>query len=321
MSRRLGNRSGASIRARSSRYSATRRGWPMVLAGGLVASLLAGCGATSLGLGTSEQQSATTGCSSGGVQSALPSTVQPGSTITVASDASYEPNEFLAPDGQTIIGMDIDLLRGALQCLGLKVKFQNAKFDNILPGIVGGKYDMGASSFTITAARLRQVTMVSYFSAGTQWITQKGNPKKFNPTKPCGHSVGVQTGTTQADEIAAINKGVCKSDHVKPVVEDLQSKVTTDLLAGKVDAMAADSPVALYAVKKTGDKLQAVGDITGSAPYGIVLPKSQDKFGVAIAKAFAAMATNGSYQKILAKWGQQSGAVEMFAANPAVPND
>lgn len=242
MSRRLGNRSGASIRARSSRYSATRRGWPMVLAGGLVASLLAGCGATSLGLGTSEQQSATTGCSSGGVQSALPSTVQPGSTITVASDASYEPNEFLAPDGQTIIGMDIDLLRGALQCLGLKVKFQNAKFDNILPGIVGGKYDMGASSFTITAARLRQVTMVSYFSAGTQWITQKGNPKKFNPTKPCGHSVGVQTGTTQADEIAAINKGVCKSDHVKPVVEDLQSKVTTDLLAGKVDAMAADSP-------------------------------------------------------------------------------
>lgn len=74
-------------------------------------------------------------------------------------------------------------------------------------------------------------------------------------------------------------------------------------------------------MKKTGDKLQAVGDITGSAPYGIVLPKSQDKFGVAIAKAFAAMATNGSYQKILAKWGQQSGAVEMFAANPAVPND
>lgn len=300
--------------------SAWSRGGPMVLAGGLVASLLAGCGATSLGLGSSEQQSATTGCSSGGLTSALPPNVKPGATLTVASDASYEPNEFLAPDGQTIVGMDVELLRGALQCLGLKAKFQNAKFDNILPGIVGGKYDIGASSFTITAARLKQVTMVSYFSAGTQWVTQKRNPKKFNPAKPCGHSVGLQTGTTQADEVTAINKGICKSDPVKAVVEDLQSKVTTDLLAGKVDAMAADSPVALYAVKKTGDKLQAVGGITGSAPYGIVLPKNEDKFGIAIAQAFAQMATNGSYQKILAKWGQQSGAVEMYAANPAVPN-
>lgn len=301
--------------------SARSRGGPAVLAAGLVATLLAGCGATSLGLGTSAEQSAATGCGSAGVKDALPPTVKPGSTITVASDASYEPNEFLAPDGQTIIGMDIDLMRGAAQCLGLKVKFQNAKFDNILPGIVGGKYDAGISSFTITAARLKQVTMVSYFTAGDQWVVQQGNPRRVKPADPCGHSVGVQTGTTQADELTALNKGLCKSKPVKAVVEDLQSKVTTDLLAGKVDAMAADSPVALYAVKKTGTKLQAVGTITGSAPYGIVLPKTEDKLGDAFAEAFAAMATSGSYEKILAKWGQGSGAVQMFAANPAVPNN
>lgn len=300
--------------------SAWSRGGPVLLAGGLVASLLAGCGATSLGLGSSEQQSATTGCSSGGLKDALPPDVKPGTTLTVASDASYEPNEFLAPDGQTIVGMDVELLRGALQCLGLKATFQNAKFDNILPGVVGGKYDIATSSFTITSARLKQVTMVSYFSAGTQWVVRKGNPKKVNSARPCGYSVGVQTGTTQADEIKAHNDGACKSKPVKAIVEDLQSKVTTDLLAGKVDAMAADSPVALYAVKKTGDKLQATGKITGSAPYGVVLPKGKDKLGAAIAQAFAQMATSGSYQKILAKWGQQSGAVQMFAVNPAVPN-
>jgi polar amino acid transport system substrate-binding protein len=301
--------------------SAWSRGGPMVLAGGLVASLLAGCGATSLGLGSGSQQSATTGCSSAALKDALPPSVKPGSTVTVASDGSYEPNEFLASNGQTLIGMDIDLMQGALSCLGLKAKFQNAKFDNILPGIAGGKYDVGISSFTITAARLKQVTMVSYFSAGTQWVVRKGNPKNVKPTNPCGHSVGVQTGTTQADELAALNKGPCKSKPVKAVVEDLQSKVTTDLLAGKVDAMAADSPVALYAVKKTGTKLQAVGAITDSAPYGVVLPKTEDKLGVAFAQAFAAMATNGSYQKILAKWGQESGAVTMFASNPAVPDN
>ena len=32
-------------------------------------------------------------------------------TLTVAADATYAPNEFIAPDGQTVIGMDADLTK------------------------------------------------------------------------------------------------------------------------------------------------------------------------------------------------------------------
>lgn len=249
---------------------------PLVIGAVSSAVLLSGCGATSLGLGAADDTSGPGASISKRLAALVPATVRSKGTLTIATDASYEPNEFLAPDGQTVIGMDVDLLRTALQKLGLKADFVNAKFDSIITGVVGGKYDLATSSFTVTADREKQVTMVSYFSAGTQWVTAKGNPKGVNPLQPCGLSVGVQTGTTQADEIAAINKDQCRSHPVKAVVEDLQSKVTTDLLAGKIDAMAADSPVALYAVKKTGTKLQAVGKITGAAPYGIVLPKAQD---------------------------------------------
>ncbi|NNG39258.1 ABC transporter substrate-binding protein [Flexivirga sp. ID2601S] len=285
-----------------------------------VALALSGCGigTTSLGLGGGAAQTGPSGSVSDQLAKLVPANIKAKGTLTVGTDASYQPNEFLARDGQTVQGMDIDLLTAAAQKLGLKLKFQNAKFDSIIPGVAGGKYDLATSSFTITPDRLKQVTMVSYFSAGTQWIAQKGNPKKVDPTNPCGLTVGVQTGTTQADEVAAINKDQCKSKPIKPVIEDLQSKVTTDLLAGKVDAMAADSPVALYAVKQTGDKLQAVGKITGAAPYGMVLPKDAIDLGNAIAQSFAAMVADGSYDKILAKWAQQSGAVDMFAVNPAV---
>jgi polar amino acid transport system substrate-binding protein len=33
---------------------------------------------------------------------------------------------------------------------------------------------------------MKQATMVSYFKAGTQWVTQKGNPKKVDPDNACG---------------------------------------------------------------------------------------------------------------------------------------
>jgi polar amino acid transport system substrate-binding protein len=52
-------------------------------------------------------------------------------------------------------------------------------FDAIILGTNSGKYDIGISSFTINAERMTQVDDgLSYFKAGTQWVTQKGNPEE-----------------------------------------------------------------------------------------------------------------------------------------------
>ena len=56
---------------------------------------------------------------------------------------------------------------------------------------------MGISSFTINPDRLKEVDMVSYFNAGTQWATQPGNPKGVDPDNACGKNIAVQTGTVQ----------------------------------------------------------------------------------------------------------------------------
>ena len=41
----------------------------------------------------------------------VPAAIKSKGTITVAADASYAPNEFIAPDGHTVIGMDADLMK------------------------------------------------------------------------------------------------------------------------------------------------------------------------------------------------------------------
>ncbi len=71
--------------------------------------------------------------------------------------------------------MDVDIFNAVAAKLGVKVEYIPAGFDTIILGVTSGKFDAGVSSFTINAERQKQVNMIQYFSAGTQWITQTGN--------------------------------------------------------------------------------------------------------------------------------------------------
>lgn len=250
----------------------------------------------------------------------VPADIKSKGTLTIGTDASYAPNEFLADDGKTIQGLNIDLANAALAKLGLKAKWQNAGFDTIQNGVQSGKYDMGISSFTINKERLAQVTMVSYFTAGTQWAVKKGNPDKLDLDDLCGKSVGVQKGTVQIDDIDARSKKCTDAGKpaIKQVVNDVQSKVTADLVSGKVQAMAADSPITLYAVKTTNEAVEPLGDIYDSAPYGFVMKKDKTDFAEAIAQALKAIKDDGTYDEILKKWNNTSGATSEFKVNPSV---
>lgn len=282
-------------------------------------SALSACGSDTLeGSGSSGSDAPTNAAEitvDDAVAKLVPEDVKSAGTLKVGSDASYAPNEFLGDDGKTVEGMDVDLFTGAAAKMGLKTEWTNAPFDGLILGVDSEKYDVAVSSFTINEERKKQVNMISYFDAGTQWVTTKGNPGKVDPKDPCGKTIGVQKGTVQFDELTALNKKC--DEKIKIVVEQEQSKVTASLVSGKTEAMAADSPISLYAVKQQSDSLEKLGEIYDSAPYGIVVPKDQEKFGEAIAAAFESMKKDGSYDAILKNWGNESGGIDEFAVNPS----
>jgi polar amino acid transport system substrate-binding protein len=161
--------------------------------------------------------------------------------------------------------------------------------------------------------------MVSYFNAGTQWVTATGNPKKVDPNNACGLTIGVQKSTVQdTDDLPAKIKACTAAGKptITVVAQEKQDQVTADLVSGKTDAMLADSPIGLYAVKQTSGKLEAVGAIYDAAPYGFVVPKAEADFAQAIADALKAMKTDGSYDAALKQWGNESGGITDFAVNP-----
>lgn len=281
---------------------------------------LAGCGGSSGGAGGG----ATASAPAAGVDEALaakvPAAIKKDGVITVGSDTTYAPSEFVAADGSTIEGFDVDLARQVAGRLGLKVEFVTAPFDNIIAGVGSGKYELGISSFTINADRLKQADMVSYFSAGTQWGVKKGNPAKVAPDDACGKQVAVQKGTVQVDDVAARSKKCTDAGKEAITVQqyDGQDQVTSSVVSGKADAELADSPVVAYAEKQTKGQVELVGDVYDSAPYGYVVKKGQDEFAQALADALKATIADGSYDKALSKWNVQKGAITDPAVNPSV---
>lgn len=291
----------------------------MLAAGLLAASMaVAGCGSNSLSGGPAHKGGNVNVSVDKAAAAKVPASLKKKGTLTVGSDASYAPSEFLAGNGKTIEGFDVDLFKAVAKKLGLKASFQNASFDTIITGVTGGKYDIGVSSFTVNPDREKQADMVSYFNAGTQWAAQPSEASKVNPQKPCGLKVAVQKGTVQLQDDLPPKIKACKSAG-KPIdvlVYDKQDQATAAVVAGKADAMLADSPVIAYAVKQSGGKLQAVGNIYAAAPYGYVIPKNDGQFGQAIVMALQDLHKSGDYQKILKDWGVQQGAISNFAVNP-----
>jgi polar amino acid transport system substrate-binding protein len=287
----------------------------------IVGLALSACGSNSLSTPTT---SASAPAASQSVDAALvaklPAKVKSAGKIVVGVDATYAPNEFLNADGKTVEGMDVDLFNAVMQKFGIKVVWQPAGFDTIITGVQGGKYDIGVSSFTINNDRKKQVNMVSYFNAGTQWAAAPGNPKKVNPASPCGLNVAVQKGTVQEQQDMPPKVAACAKAG-KPVnlqIYSGQDQATAAVVTGKADAMLADSPVVAYAIKQSAGKLAATGAIYSAAPYGYVLPKADTAFAQAIADALKALDTSGDYKKILTTWGNEAGAISTFAVNPPV---
>ncbi|MEV6978285.1 ABC transporter substrate-binding protein [Kitasatospora sp. NPDC093806] len=250
----------------------------------------------------------------------VPADVKSGGKLVVAADASYAPNEFQDASGK-IIGMDVDLATLIGQKLGLTVEVQNSPFTAIIPGISANKFQLGMSSFTDTKEREGQVDMVTYFLAGTSAAVKKGNPDKIDLKDLCGKKIAVQTGTTQADTI----KDTITPDCVKagkPGVPndgdkfDLQTDVTTAMVSGRDQVMLADSPVIDYALKQTNGQLEQLGDVEGKAPYGVVLAKGSP-LTKAVQAAIQSLMDDGSYKKVLEKWGVQAGAIDKSVINGA----
>ena len=246
----------------------------------------------------------------------LPAKVAQSGRLVIGTSPNYAPNEFKDNAGKPI-GWAIEVGDAIAAKLGLKAEYQVARFENIIPGIVGGKIDVGESSFTDTAVREKQVDFVNYYVAGIQWASAA--KKAVDPNNACGLKVAVQA-TTYEDtvEVPAKSAACVKAGKsaIQKVSLDTQDAAANAVALGQADAFSADSPVTLYGIVQLKGKLQTAGKTFEAAPYGMAVAKDSG-MAKAVQAALQSMVDDGSYGKILDKWGVADGGLKKITINAA----
>jgi polar amino acid transport system substrate-binding protein len=256
----------------------------------------------------------------------LPDAVKSKGTLTIATNPTYAPAQFTDADG-SIVGYEIDLARDVATILGLEADVRFAEFDTIISSL-GQKYDLGASTFTITNEREKSANIVEVYRMGERFAVQKGNPKHIEQPDLdggfkflCGKRVSVQTATTHDYELTD-NADVCAKNRLPEwtlLRYQSQSMAMTAVAEGETDVTYSDSPVIDYAISQNPDKVEAFGSSTNVAPIGLALSKEDIRLAVAVQEAVQYLIDSGNYKKILEKWGLHGIGVEFAKINPTIP--
>ena len=284
----------------TTKRSARRRSPSMLLAGVFVmlTVLLAACGSTS----------STTGTSSSGLDLKVPG------VLTVGSDTTYPPQEYIDTATNKAAGFDVDLITAVAKNMGLQVNVVTTKFDTIIDDLSNKRFDVVISAVSITPERQKKAAFVPYFNAGESLLVQAGNPKNIKSlTDLCGQNVGVQTGTIEQTDLQTASSACKKAGkpEIKMVVLQDQTAVIQLLANQRVVATYQDSPVTDYYNKQNPGKFAVGGSVVNAGLEGIVVRKSDTAMFNAVKNAFTKAKSDGTYSQLIQKWGLTNEAISM----------
>lgn len=280
------------------------RKWASALAAIAIAAtmVLSGCGDDD-----SSEPAATSGGTTATSAAADLGLKTPGKLL-VGSDIPYAPFEFTDPGSDEVKGFDVDLVTAIAATFGVTdVEFQRESFDTIFTTTAQGRFDMAASSITITDERKKVVAFSDpYFEANQSVMVRGDDPKGLDAlagktitpeeaqTALKGMTIGVQRGTTGAELAAKV-----------PDAKSQQFQIVDDafnaLLAKRVDVVLNDYAISAFATVAKPN-LKVVAKVSPSESYGFAFPQESTALQAAFNEGLAKVKADGTYADIYRKW-------------------
>ncbi|MBM7053391.1 ABC transporter substrate-binding protein [Streptomyces durocortorensis] len=241
--------------------------------------------------------------------------------IGASADAS-PPLGFYATDDKTRIGSEIDIATLVADTLGLKPQFEEVSWENLFVGLDSSKFDAVLSNVTVTEERKEKYDFATYRLDNIAFEAKKGSGWKVKePADVAGKTISVSSGTNQEKILVEWSEENVKAGR-KPVDIKYFQKDTDYYLAlqsGRIDAHLGPSPTAAYHVATAGQS-EIIGQLSGAGGdlQGKIAATTKKDSG--LVKAYAAaidhIVQDGSYGKVLGRWGLSGEAVEKSEINP-----
>lgn len=247
----------------------------------------------------------------------LPPEVRAAGVLTVGASVSSPPTAFHLSDNRTVVGQDTDITEAVARTLGLRVERTEATFDAILPALGSGRFEVGTGNFAVTEARKQVVDFVTYINDGQGFAVRADDP--LPPVTDllalCGRTVAVGAGTTFE---TTLNRAAprCTEAGLPPLTVSSyleNAAVYLSLQQRRADAVMSTINGLRYAVSQQ-PRLRFVNEFR-RLDVGFALAKDSP-LTPAVHAAMQRLIADGTYGRILAKWGTSSSALTSSQVNP-----
>ncbi|MFF7376678.1 ABC transporter substrate-binding protein [Streptomyces massasporeus] len=245
-----------------------------------------------------------------------------GTLEIVDSSGSAAPLTFHATDNTTLIGVEPDLAHLVADVLGLKPHLNPVSWENIFVGLDSGKYDVGFSNITVTEERKEKYDFATYREDNLAFEAKKGSGLKIDgPEDVAGRTVAVGSGTNQEKLLVEWSKENEQAGREPVDIKYYQSDSDTYLAlqSGRIDLYLGPNPTAAYHAATTG-RTEVVGTYSGAGArlQGLIAATTKKDSGLVkpLAAALDHVIENGTYAKVLKRWGLSGEAVRTSEINP-----
>lgn len=239
--------------------------------------------------------------------------------LVAAIVPNYPPFEYKDPATDQLTGFDVDLGEALAAKLGVKIEWQETSFDQMMSALSTHRADVILSGMTDLPARRGSVNFLDYIATGPQFYTLKEHAGAFASMEAlCGKAVGTSRRTSFPNDIANWSNQHCVKagkPAIKVVGTDGSSDARLQLRQNRIDAAVQGGETLPYQNSVEHDAYAPIGQPFLSQYTAIGIAKDNSALNNALVNAFNQLVDDGTYQKILAKWGLQHHAVPKAMIN------
>ncbi|MBI1778112.1 MAG: ABC transporter substrate-binding protein [Proteobacteria bacterium] len=230
--------------------------------------------------------------------------------ISFCSELADPPAAYLAADGTTPDGFEVDIMSAIGRALGVRADIRNYKFAAIFAALDSGKCDAVMSQTSKSPERLQKYLFVDIRQQGSGLLVKAGNPLNLQTYLDLsGRRVAVLLGSANERRLQEANTKLAAENKAPMAIASYATNVAAfqELDLGRVDAFVSGSLTLAFFLNKSGAKFVIGGMPVPPTTLGALFPKDQGEKAEAVKAVYASLVANGEIKKIVDKWGVGQG--------------
>ena len=216
-------------------------------------------------------------------------------TLRIGTEGTYAPFTFHDASG-ALVGFDVEIGRKVAEQLGVTPQFLEGKWDGLIAGLDGDRYDAVINQVGITEARKKKYDFSDPYIASKAVLIVRGDNSEIHGFADLKGKKSAQTLTSNFGKLAE------QSGAELVGTEGFDQSIQL-VLNGRADATINDSLSFLDFKKHKPDANVKIAAQEENADHsGVIIAKGEPELLTAINKALADIKADGTYKKIADKY-------------------